>query len=463
MSNLIESIVTSIQNNITFALIAFSALIIIYTISLAVILKKIGHKALIAFIPIYNVMSLLTILNIPQWMVLLMFIPFINIVGFVFMTILIGYKLGTLCRKNILIKIGLMLLPPVFYPLLAFVEIDVDGSKSEIVVEPEIKKEFVLEPTDFGDNVEAPIALNLSETTNVDKITSKKISPIIEKIETKSIPNTVIDEHLAKANKDMPTAQDLTFDYSLLYNPNVTKQEIAEKTTEAKVDTPVETIVEESIISEEDEIVDTPIVPIIYDVVLESASPVELGDVEPIPINQRYENQMEANRRQKEVQIEKEKQKEEEIKKMLEPTVVLENGPVNLDSSLSSLMASAPDFNALTKKNDVEPNLTETLKMNDDYIPTTKIQEIVSMNIVEPSQLPVGMVPAKEDAKAQEKNEEQEIAIDSNNGLQQGASQLLRPMTSPNNGFALVDKVCPQCNAKMKRDCPVCIMCGHRF
>ena len=79
MSNLIENIVTSIQNNISFALITFSALIIIYTISLSVIFKKIGHKALIAFIPIYNVMSLLTILNIPQWMILLMY--WLKIVG----------------------------------------------------------------------------------------------------------------------------------------------------------------------------------------------------------------------------------------------------------------------------------------------------------------------------------------------------------------------------------------------
>lgn len=466
MSNLIEYIITSIQNNIAFALIAFSVLIVIYLLSLAIIFNKIGHKTMIAFIPIYNVMSLLSILNIPQWMVLLIFIPFVNILGFTFLTILIGYKLGTLCRKNILMKIGLMLLPPIFYPLLAFTDIDIDGSKANVVIQPEVKKQFTLDSVEFVDDIEVPVALNLSDAANVDKITIKKLRPTVQKREPVETSTTTIAEHLSKANKERPTAQDLTFDYNLIYNSIETKEEKVEE-IEQKVEEVIQPKIEPQIPEEEkvETVVDdTPIVPIVHDIFLEAAQPVDSNNVGPVPINKRYENQMEANRRQKELQREKEQQQEEEIKEVIEPTVILDNGPVSIDSSLAGLMASAPDFNAPAKE--IKPIVVkeEKVEVKQENIPTTSVQEIVSMNIIEPSQLPVGIIPVVEEEKTVEDVvEEPEIKSVENNVSNSNASSLLRPVVAPNTGHALIDKACPQCSAKMKRDCPVCIICGYRF
>ena len=475
MSSLIESIITSIQNNIAFALIALGVLIVIYMLSLAIIFKKIGHKALVAFIPIYNIMSLLTILNIPQWMVLIMFIPFVNILGFPLMMFIIGYKLGTLCRKNILMKIGLMVLPPVFYPVLAFTEIDVDGSKLKYVVEPVKKVEFKLDPVEIVTDIEVPEAMSLADSATLDKITIKKIKPVVEKKEV-SVPTTSIAEHLAKADKEKPTAQDLTFDYNLIYNSKETKEdkvkEIVEKVEEVttepiKVNDKLEKK-EETI---EESVEDTPIVPIVHEVILEEATPIDNAMAGPVPINQRYDNQMNANKQQiekkKELERTKEKEKEEEIIQIMEPTIILDNGPVNIDSSLAGLMAAAPDFNTPVKKTAKEEiEVKEETKK--DNLPTTEIQEIVSMNIIEPSQMPVGVNPNKEEKEEKNDNitEPKEEKIEPNKvqePLPQSSSQLLRPVMSPSSAHVQVDKVCPQCNAKMKRDCPVCIMCGYRF
>lgn len=471
MSNLIESIITSIQSNIVFALVALSVLVIVYTVSLAIIFKKIGHKALIAFIPIYNIMSLLSILNIPQWMVLSLFVPFVNVVGIPFLTIIIGYKLGTLCRKNGLMKIGLMFLAPIFYPLLAFTDIDVDGSKLKYVIEPVKKVEFKLDPVEVITDIEVPEAMNLANAETLDKITVKKIKPVVEKKES-NVSTESIAEHLEKANKERPTAQDLTFDYNLIYNSNETKKDKVEEVVEQKVEvTPI--VIPESKIEEKNEEVeveeddDTPVIPVLHDIVLEEANLNDISDV-PVPINQRYENQMNANRKQAEKKRELEQnqeKKKEEIVQVIEPAIILDNGPVNVSSSIAGIMAAAPDFNvSQNKTTKEEPNEIKT-EMPINNTPTTEVQEIVSMNIVEPSQLPVGINSnAEEKKKMDESKKEENKAVDNQQQTtEQTSSSLLRPVVSPTSAHVQVDKVCPQCNVKLKRDCPVCIICGYKF
>ena len=366
-------------------------------------------------------------------------------------------------------KIGLMFFSPFFYPLLAFSDIDIDGSKVNIEVVPEVKKEFKLDPVEFGGAIDVPVALNLSDVANVEKITQKKIKPTIEKKEPLNMPQTTIAEHLSKADKERPTAQDLTFDYNLIYNSRETKEEIVKEIDEPKVEEVVgikeepklEEKIEQEVIEEVDE---TPIVPVVHEIVLEEAAPIDINNAGPVPINKRYENQQAANRRQKELQREREKQQEEEVKVEIEPVPILENGPINIDSSLSGLMASAPDFNIPVKVPTPEKPKEEIIEVKKENIPTTAVQEIVSMNIVEPSQLPVGVVKVEEEPPKEENNEEVVEPQKTNDFVvEQNSSSLLRPAVTQNQNSVLVDKACPQCSAKMKRDCPVCIICGYKF
>jgi len=468
---LIESFITSIQDNIAIAFTVISFFIVIYTLSLAIIFKKIGHKAAIAFIPVYNIMELLSILNIPRWMSLIIFIPFVNIIGFPFMSIIIGYKLGTLCRKNILIKLGLMFLSPIFYPFLAFVNIDINDSTQKEIEKEVSKLEFKLDAVKIDINIELPQAMSLAESETLEKIGVTHDITSNEKIENK-ITVEAVSEHLSKADKEMPTAHDLTFDYNLIYNSNVSKEV---KVEEVVNDT--STLVESEKLQVEEkveEIIDAadniPVVPIVHDIVLETADLNSIKDMGPLPINKRYENQLNANKEQLEKQREKElileRQKQAEIIQERESIVILDNGPISLDSSIAGLMASAPDFSQPVKlslpeeKEDVviEPRMNENIH-------TTEVKEIVSMNIVEPSQLPVAITPESEVNTTIEENIEEisEIKNDSQNVLQEKTSSLLRPTVLMTDEKVQIDKLCPQCNTKLRRDCPVCIICGYRF
>lgn len=481
MNSFIESIVDFLQNNITLVLIVLGVLAIVYIFSLAVIFKKVGQKSLLAFIPIYNVIVLLSVLRIPKWMILLLFIPFINIIGLAFMTVLIGYKLGTICRKNVVMKIGLMFLSPIFYPLLAFTDIDVDGSKIDYVIERPKKQEFKLEPIEIITPVDAPEVMNLSNAEAVDKLTVKKVEKkaVIKKAD---YSNVSVEEHLAKADKAMPTAEDLTFDYNLIYNAPQAKEKKVEDVAN-KVDTPVVEIKEEAkveavplepISDVKDEVEDnTPFIPVVHDVVLEAATPID--NTGPILINQRYENQMRANietlEKKKEIERSKAKEIEEQIIQKEEPVAIIDNGPINLNSSLSGLIAPTPDFNIshdhkIEKKVEdaVEPQvLTQQPVINEPE----KVQEIVSMNIVEPSQLPVTAVSKEETVEVPPSNtttpqiEQPRGPIFITNNIE--PEPLLRPVGGSYGDSAQVDKECPQCHAKVRRDSPGCFICGYRF
>lgn len=474
MSDIIESIITSIQNNMLFALAVVCLLFITQILSLAIIFKKIGHKAFYAFIPVYNVMKLMEILNMPKWMVLLLFVPFVNVIGIIYLTILMGYKIGSLCRKNFFMKIGLMVLPILFYPILAFTDIELE--ESLVVVEETVKKvDFSLAPVDLDLNVELQQAYSLNDSAVLDAI-MPKVGVKIEKKKEIKLPDESLDEHLAKANKEKPTAQDLTFDYNLVYNSKETKEEIVKEIVEEeqKVEEVIELPVAENIIEQpvEEVVDDTPMVPEVHDVKLEMAAPLNVNDLGPIPINKRFDNQINANKAQVEEKRRLQQEAEEQLAEELATTAteeiqLIENGPVELDDSLSGLLAAAPDFSVVnTPKKETEEVVEIDYSMAaqvQDNVPTTEVRNIVRMDIVEPSQLPVGVL-SQEVVEEETVPEAQSVTPEVTPTTEEKSTNvsLLRPTTADSN-LVQVDKVCPQCSAKLKRDCPVCIMCGYKF
>ena len=77
---------------------------------------KAGKPGWAVLIPIYNAYVMLQIAGKPGWWVILLFIPFVNIVIAIIATIALAYKFG----KSGAFAAGLVLLPFVFYPILAF-------------------------------------------------------------------------------------------------------------------------------------------------------------------------------------------------------------------------------------------------------------------------------------------------------------------------------------------------------
>jgi len=77
---------------------------------------KAGEPGWAAIIPIYNFIVLLKIAGRPLWWIILLLIPFVNIVVFILVCIDIARKFG----KGAGYGIGLAILGVIFFPLLAF-------------------------------------------------------------------------------------------------------------------------------------------------------------------------------------------------------------------------------------------------------------------------------------------------------------------------------------------------------
>lgn len=80
------------------------------------IFEKAGKPGWAAIIPIYNIIVLLEIIGRPIWWIILMFIPLVNIVIFIIVSIDLSKSFG----RGTLFGLGLCFLSFIFYPILGF-------------------------------------------------------------------------------------------------------------------------------------------------------------------------------------------------------------------------------------------------------------------------------------------------------------------------------------------------------
>lgn len=88
---------------------------IIVVISLFKIFEKTREKGWKAIIPLYNLFIIQKIINKPWWWMILMFIPWFGIIWTIWSTNLLAKSFG----KNRWFTLGMILLPFIFYPVLA--------------------------------------------------------------------------------------------------------------------------------------------------------------------------------------------------------------------------------------------------------------------------------------------------------------------------------------------------------
>ena len=89
---------------------------VVYLAACWITFQKAGQPGWAAIIPIYNVVVMLRMVERPWWWLLLMLVPFAN-VAFVLIFV---FDLARAFGQSMLFGIGLLLLPPVFFPILAF-------------------------------------------------------------------------------------------------------------------------------------------------------------------------------------------------------------------------------------------------------------------------------------------------------------------------------------------------------
>ncbi len=103
--------------------IFFLAIIIFYFASVWIIFEKAGKPGWAAIIPIYNMIVLLEIIGKPLWWIILMFIPFVNLIILILVYIELAQRFG----KSTLFGLGLVFLSFIFIPLLAFGDARYEG------------------------------------------------------------------------------------------------------------------------------------------------------------------------------------------------------------------------------------------------------------------------------------------------------------------------------------------------
>jgi hypothetical protein len=97
-------------------MLVWCAVLLIIIISLWKIFEKAGKPGWAAIIPIYNMIVMLEIAGKPIWWFILMLIPFVNLIVIIIVLIAFARNYG----KGVGFAIGLLLLPFIFYPMLAF-------------------------------------------------------------------------------------------------------------------------------------------------------------------------------------------------------------------------------------------------------------------------------------------------------------------------------------------------------
>jgi len=98
------------------AYLLYVIVIVFYIYSIWRIYAKAGKPGWAAIIPIYNVLVELEIVGRPWWWLLLTLVPVVNIVIGVIITLNLGQVFG----KSTGFGIGLIFLPIIFIPILAF-------------------------------------------------------------------------------------------------------------------------------------------------------------------------------------------------------------------------------------------------------------------------------------------------------------------------------------------------------
>lgn len=105
---------------LTIVLVMLLFLCIIPTIAYWKIYSDNGESGWASIVPIYNIIVLYRIVGLKEWYVLLTFIPYLGAILSTIISIYASYLLAQKYNKGVLFAIGIMFLPFMFLPILAF-------------------------------------------------------------------------------------------------------------------------------------------------------------------------------------------------------------------------------------------------------------------------------------------------------------------------------------------------------
>jgi hypothetical protein len=98
----------------------FMALAVLIIMSMWKIFTKAGEEGWASIIPVYSSIVFLKVIGKPMWWLALILIPFVNIIGMFVWMISGSHALSKSFGKDVGFTLGLIFLPIIFYPILAF-------------------------------------------------------------------------------------------------------------------------------------------------------------------------------------------------------------------------------------------------------------------------------------------------------------------------------------------------------
>ena len=105
------------QGASTAVIVIYLAIILLMIVSLWILISKAGRPGVAAIIPIWNIIELVRISGKPLWwVILILLIPIVNFI----MLIMVWNGISKAFGKDAGFTVGLVLLPFVFFPILAF-------------------------------------------------------------------------------------------------------------------------------------------------------------------------------------------------------------------------------------------------------------------------------------------------------------------------------------------------------
>jgi len=107
-------------------IITYLLVILILIVAQWRIFEKAGQPGWASIIPIYGTLVLLRIIGKPWWWLLMMIIPFVNIIYAIWAVNLLSKSFG----KSEGYTVGMIFLPFIFYPMLGFGSAEYQGAQS---------------------------------------------------------------------------------------------------------------------------------------------------------------------------------------------------------------------------------------------------------------------------------------------------------------------------------------------
>lgn len=160
------------------------------------IFKKAHKNEKSALYPIANLFTLLEISNMSTFFGILFFIPVIN---YIVLSIMF-YKLGSVFNTSVINRIGLVLFPIIFYPLLAFSDKQYNvNDKDYLSMLESAKDESINLLSD--EELKALNNTNEEETEAVDSIFKSEVQMMEEVAPYKAKKNNYVEVHDENNNK----------------------------------------------------------------------------------------------------------------------------------------------------------------------------------------------------------------------------------------------------------------------